>query len=329
MVRPARAVRAALVAAASLAACTDGGGVRDRELGGLVTAARPAAPPDPARAARDPDELGRLLARPWTRAASGLGPHRLTVRSAVEVKDGAQVVEHLDDTTSLELGDGGAFHATLDNSAGYGREVVWLGGALYQRPRYARWHKRGPETDDEPAAIADQLAATLGDYYALVARGVELSARPPTQEAGRPAVPVALALAPRPRPARPEPLRQRSWRDEARVSAVGGELVLDQATGAALRGKLTGAVDFVRAGRALTMSVEVEWSVALGPQAITPPADEQVVTTPTRLREVDDRNALLRGLAPTVGKAAVDPTTGEAPTAGATTGAGAAGGKSP
>ena len=26
-------------------------------------------------------------------------------------------------------------------------------------------------SDDEPAAIRDQLAATLGDYYALVARG--------------------------------------------------------------------------------------------------------------------------------------------------------------
>lgn len=305
------ALAAVVLWTAMTAACGTDGGTRDNELGGLVTARRAAAAPDPARATKDPDELGRALAQPWAVAVRALGPHRLTVRSVVEVREGAAVLEHLDDTTTLDVAGADGYHGTYDNSADYGREVVFTGGALYQRPRYARWHKRGPETDDEPARVRDQLAATLGDYYALVARQVELSARAPVQEAGRAATPIALALAPRPRPAPPAAVRQRSWRDGVTVRAVSGEIVLDQATGVALRAKLQGTVEFVRAGKPLTMTVEVEQSVALGPQAIAAPADDQVVATPTRLREVDDRNLLLRGLAPSIGKAATDPLGGE------------------
>ena len=220
------------------------------------------------------------------------------------------MIEHLDDTTTLDVADADTFHGTYANSADYGREAVYLAGALYVRPRYARWHQRGPETDDEPAQIRDQLAATLGDYYALLARGVELSAKGAVQEAGRTATPITLALASRPRAATPAAVTQRSWRDDATVSAVTGEIVVDQATGVPLRARLQGTIGFVRAGQPLTMTIEVEQAVALGPQTVTAPPDEEVVTTPTRLREVDDRNMLLRGLAPSVGTSAPDPLTG-------------------
>ena len=294
-------------------ACSTDGRVRDRDLGGLVTADRSKGagrPPDPTRAGRDPDELGRALAQPWSVAVKALGPHRLTVRSVVEVREGGAVLEHLDDTTTLDVADADTFHGTYENNQDYGREAVYLAGALYQRPRYARWHQRGPETDDEPAQVRDQFAATLGDYYALLARGVELSARGAVQEAGRAATPITLALASRPRAATPAAVTQRSWRDDATVSAVTGEIVVDQATGVALRARLQGTIGFVRAGKPLTMTIEVEQSVALGPQTVTAPPEEEVVTTPTRLREVDDRNMLLRGLAPSVGTSAPDPLTG-------------------
>lgn len=323
----AAAAGVALVALATTAGCSSDGGTRDRDLGGLVTARHGAAAPDAARAARDPDELGRALAQPWTVAVEALGPHRLTVRSVVEVKEGDTLLEHLDDTTTLDVAGADSYHGTYDNSADYGREVVFLAGALYQRPRYARWHQRGPETDAEPATIRDQLASTLGDYYALLARGVELSAKPATQEAGRAATPITLALASRPRAAAPATVTQRAWRDDATVTAVTGDVVLDQATGIALRAHVQGTIAFVRAGKPLTMTVEVEQAVTPGPQTVTAPAADQVVATPTRLREVDDRNMLLRGLAPSVGTAAPDPLAGGADPApaagpGATTGKG-------
>ena len=304
-------------------ACGTDGGTRDRDLGGLVNARRPAAAPDPARAVRDPDELARALAQPWSVAGKGLGPYRLTVKSVVDVHSGAEALEHLDDTMVLDVASADEFHGAYDNSAGYGREVIYTGGLLYQRPRYARWHQRPPETDDEAAQIRDQLAATLGDYYALVARGVELSAKAPVQEAGRAATPVALALAPRPRPAPPAAVAQRAWREDATISAVAGEVVLDQETGLALRGTLSGTIAFVREGKPMTMTIQVEQAIAFGPQTIAPPPEDVTVATPTRLREVDDRNMLLRGLAPPVGTAAPDPLTGEPTTPGAGPGTGA------
>lgn len=321
-----RKAGAALALGVVAVACGTDGGTRDRELGGLVTAREAASAPDPARAVRDPDELGRALAQPWSTAGKALGPYRLAVKSVVDVREGAVLLEHLDDTTSLEVVDADTYHGVYDNSADYGREVVFLDGALYQRPRYAKWHRRAPETDDEAAQIRDQLASTLGDYYALVARQVELSAKPPVQEAGRAATPIALALAPRPRAAPPAAVTQRAWREDATISAVSGEIVLDQETGLALRGKLSATVGFVRAGKPMSMTIDVEQAVTLGPQTITPPADDQVVATPTRLREVDDRNMLLRGLAPPVGTSAKDPLSGEVRGAGGDPGSAAGSG---
>jgi hypothetical protein len=324
-------VLAALTAGGAAAACSGDGGTRDRELGGLVTARHAAPAPDPARAARDPDELARALAQPWAVAVAALGPHRLTIRSVVEVKEGQSLLEHLDDTTTLDVGGPDAYHGVYQNSADYGREVVFLAGTLYQRPRYARWHGRAPESDEEPGAIRDQLAATLGDYYALLARGVELSAKGAIQESGRAATPIAIGLAPRAREVPAATVRQRAWRDDARVTAASGEIVLDQAGGFALRARVQGTVAFMRDGKPLTMSIEVEQSVAPGPKTIAAPEADQVVATPTRLREVDDRNFLLRGLAPPVGVAAPDPLGGGAGTGsgGEAGSAAGAGGRAP
>jgi hypothetical protein len=64
--------------------------------------------------------------------------------------------------------------------------------------------------------------------------------------------------------------------------------------------KLTGTVVFTRDGRRFTMKVSVDSSASeIGRAAAiaAPPAD-QVVSTPERLREVDDRDFLLQGIAP-------------------------------
>lgn len=299
--------RLALVLVA-LGAC-GGGGASDRELQGLVTSVSTAPKPiDTGRAARDGAELARALAQPWRVAAKVLGDHRLTVTSSVEVRDGTAVLERLGDETVIESAANGDYHAKSDNTADYGREVVALGGKLYLRPRYALWHARGPESDDEIAAIRDQMAAVLGDYTDLVARGIEVSDRGAVQQVGRPAHKLALALAPSPRGATKAAVTQRAWRDSVVVKSLTGEVVLDDELGVALGGKLVAEATFVRDGKPLTMAITVEHHVATIPApVIAAPPVEQTVATPERAREVDDRNALLQGIAPPQGKAATAP----------------------
>lgn len=291
---------------AVVAAC--GGDRSGGEPPGLVTRTTSAARPiDPGQAARDGAELARALAQPWQVAAAALGPHRLTVDSKVVVKDGATVLEELGEHTVIESAATGEYHATADNTADYGREVVWVGGTLYLRPRYALWHGRAPETPEEPAAIRDQLAAVLADYVDLCARGLEVSDKGATQAAGRSGHRVELKLTPSPRSAPPATVSQRAWRDRATVTAISGEVVLDDALGVALAATLAGEVRFERDGKPLTMAVTVTHTVEpIAAPTITAPASDQVVAAPTRSREVDDRNALLRGIAPPQGKAAVD-----------------------
>ncbi len=292
----------------ALAACGGGGG--DREPPGLVTSATTApAPIDVGRAAKDGRELARALAQPWRVAAAKLGDHRLTISSTATVKDAASTLEQLGETITIESAAAGPYHATADNTADDGREVIWLDGRLYLRPRYARWHGRGPETDDEPAAIRDQLAAVVGDYVELLTRGLEVSDKGAETVAGRPGHKLEVKLSPSPRPAAREALRQRSWRDTIEVVGVGGEVVLDDELGVALRAAVAGEVTFERDGKRLTMVITVKQLVeAIAAPAITAPAAELVVATPTRSREVDDRNTLLKGIAPPQGKAAIDET---------------------
>lgn len=294
--------------AVALGAC-GGSGAPDRELQGLVTSAATTPKPiDTARAARDGAELARALRQPWRVAAAALGDHRLTVDSSVEVRDGATVLERLGDRTVIESTAGGDYHGKSDNTADYGREVVALGGKLYLRPRYALWHVRAPETDDEVAAIRDQLAAVLGDYTDLVARGLEVSDRGAVQHAGRAAHKLALGLAPSQRGGGKAAVTQRAWRDSVVVKSLVGEVILDDDAGVALAGKLVAEVTFERDGKPLAMAITVDHAVErIAAPAIAAPPVEQTVATPERSREVDDRNALLQGIAPPQGKAATAP----------------------
>jgi hypothetical protein len=64
--------------------------------------------------------------------------------------------------------------------------------------------------------------------------------------------------------------------------------------------KLTGTLGFSREGRRFTMKLAVDSTISgLGTTAeIAPPSDDEVVATPERRREVDDRDYLLQGIAP-------------------------------
>jgi len=102
------------------------------------------------------------------------------------------------------------------------------------------------------------------------------------------------------------------------VEELAGEVVLDVEKGVPLSVKLVGAVGFARDGRRFRMRVSI--TAAIGPIGATPisaPPDGEVVATPERLREVDDRDYLLQGIAPPIRKnsdgTAVSPTPAPAP----------------
>lgn len=293
-------------ACAAASACGGGGGIPDEELEGLVISPPDEPPPiDLDRAVADGRELGRALAVGHHAVRGKLGAHVAVITSRVEVTEGSagEPVEQLSDETRLEVAADGRYHARLDNSADYGREVIFDGQALYLRPRYAKWHRRPPNDEHEAGAILDQMYAVAGDYFDLVAHAAEVSDKGAEQVAGRAGRRVEIRLAPRPGTPPAQPLTQRTWRESVVVQALSGDAVLDAETALPLRARFSATVGFQRDGRSFTMSLEVGHelsAIGAGPaaDALAVPAPEVVIATPERLREVDDRDQLLEGIAP-------------------------------
>jgi hypothetical protein len=288
----------------AIAACGRSSGVPDRDLGGLVVAPAKPGKVDVDRAAKDPDALGAALALPEHAIETALGPHATQIAMATHVTENAKAVEDLDDTTTIELGGSGAYHAVYSNSADYGREVTFVGSQLYLRPRYQRWHQRAPETPEESQQLLDSFAEPVAATWDLVAPGVELSDRGAVTVAGRSARKIDIKPAGSPKRPAAESLPQRKWRETRTIDGLTGEIVLDAETGAPLSVKLSGTVSFLRDGRRFAMQVSVQSDVTnIGkPAAITAPGGDDVVATPERLREVDDRDSLLQGIAPPLHK---------------------------
>ena len=292
--------RPLLFASLALVACGRSEGVPDEQLGGLVIAPKTkSAPIDVARAAKDPRELGRALSLPYGDVITALGPHTYSITTSTVVDEGGKKVNELSDQTKIELGDNATYSAVYTNSADYGREAISIGGQLYLRPRYQRWHGRAPEMPDEPVQIRDSFFVPIAATWELFAPGAELSDLGTAQVAGRSGKKIAVKLAPNASRPAAEPLIQRKWREKRSIESLSGEVVIDADKGVPLSVKLAGTVGFSRDGRHFTMKISLEASAtAFGKVAIAAPPADQVVATPERLREVDDRDFLLQGIAP-------------------------------
>jgi hypothetical protein len=300
-----RARLAAILTLGSAIACGRSQGVPDQELGELVVEPRqPDAKIVVDRAAKDPAELGRALAQPLSKLLVALGPHTATLSTLIVVDEAGKPVSTLGDKTKIEIGDGGAFHALYENDADYGREVIFSGGKLFLRPRYQRWHGRAPETADEPVALRDQFFEPIAATWDLLAPGIELTDKGAATAAGRPGRKIAIQQSPKPAKPAAEPIAQRKWREQRTIEEVTGEVILDTETGTPLEVKLAGTVSFMRDGRRFKLKTSLSASLSeIGkPTAITAPADNEVVATPERRREVDERDYLLQGIAPPIRK---------------------------
>jgi hypothetical protein len=300
----------AVALACLLAACGRSQGIPDRDLGGLVVAPAKPGKIDVDAAAKHPEALGAALALPAHAIASALGPHTAKIAMATHVTENGTPVSDLDDDTTIELGGSGAYHALYTNSDDYGREVTYMpaagsaAAALYLRPRYQRWHERAPEGPEEAEQILDGFGEPVVATWDLLAPGAELSDRGVVQVAGRAGRKIEVKPAGSPRTPPPEPLPQRKWRETRTIDGITGEVVLDAETGVPLSVRLSGNVGFVRDGRHFAMQVSVQSDVSnVGtPAVILTPAGDDVVATPERMREVDDRDFLLQGIAPPLRK---------------------------
>ena len=300
-----RSVAALSLAAVACAACGRAQGVPDQELGGLVVDTKvPDKAIDLDLAAKDPAEVTRALTRPYRLMVAALPPHTVILQGKTTVEEAGKVTDELGETSSIALGDGGTFKGEYTNTADYGREVLFVGGKLYLRPRYQRWHVRAPETADEPAALRDSFVASIAATWDLLAPAAELTDLGPVDLAGRRGRKIAVKMSPSPAKNPPETLAQRKWRESRAIEELTGEVVLDADKGVPLSVKLTGAVGFTRDGRRFKMKVSLSSTVsAVGSAvAVTAPPEGEVVATPERLREVDDRDYLLQGIAPPIRK---------------------------
>jgi hypothetical protein len=283
------------------AACGRPQGVTDQDLPGLVVEARRAESPiDVDRAARDPAELRRALERPYRVMRAALGPHSVSVNTATTVEEAGKPVSELSDHAQIDNGDGAAYKAVYSNSADYGRETIYVGDKLYLRPRYQRWHARSPEEPDEPDDLRDRYFDAVAATWDLLAPAAELADRGAVEVAGRAGRKIEVRRSPEPRDPPAEPIAQRKWRERRSIDAVSGEIVLDVEHGVPLSVKLAGNIGFSRDGRRFAMKVSVDSTLSgLGSAAvITVPSDAEIVATPERMREVDDRDYLLQGIAP-------------------------------
>jgi len=296
---------AAILTLGSAVACGRSQGVPDEDLGPLVV--EPHVEDGKIvvdRAAKDPAELSRALALPHHKVLAAIGPHTATLATMTTVEEAGKPVSALGDKTKIMNGETGAFHALYENDADYGREVIFVGGTMYLRPRYQKWHGRAPEAADEPVALRDQFFEPIAATWDLLAPAVELSDKGPADVAGRPGRKIAIQLSPKPAKPRAETVAQKKWREQRTIEEVTGEVILDAANGTPLSVQLAGTVSFMRDGRRFKMKTSITAALSGIGTAVTimAPEPKEVVATPERLREVDDRDYLLQGIAPPLRK---------------------------
>jgi hypothetical protein len=270
-------------------------------LGGLVASADPDEPVAVDRAAADPAALLRAVRVPHHRVAGALGAHVFRATSSVDVTvtGGGEPDAHekLDVTARIEYAEPQRFRAVVENSADYGREIVFADGQLYLRPRYGAFHRRPPSDEHEPAGWRDDIYAELAGHLELLAPGLAVRDGGAADVNGRPARRIELARAETPRELPAPAMPQRAWRGSVEVESLSGEIFLDQVTGAPLRARLEGVARARRDQRAVRMHIVVEHAVEAIGQTVAITAPDEWVDTPVRSREVADREILLEDIA--------------------------------
>jgi hypothetical protein len=254
---------AVALAAALLAACSRSDAAR------LAPAAK--APPaafdwDHPIAALDlaPDDVAaRLGSFEWT------GTVEWTVERSGDDARRVHVVEH----HRVRQAATGEFevHADVDPGLGAGtdggKDVAWTGGMTYARAKYAPWRERPTDHGRDARRYRDESFLAPRAIARLVGPALEVRAAGDAEAVGRSARRLAISLArgvapaaapeyPADPPPDEDTKRRRAFLDGLRPQSASGELLLDAATGAPLRVRLTASFT-VQGDPAARATVEV------------------------------------------------------------------------
>jgi hypothetical protein len=201
-------------------------------------------------AARDVGALALALTSPYHGAFAALGAHRLRDHAALRLV-GDEEDEELAVDQEIAFAGPEELRARAQSSAGYARDVVIAGQAIYARPGHGPFHRRPPERSDEIRDLIDDLAASPGAYLAPLLPGAVIQRSRAVERFGRRAL--AIELVTGDGRTRIDPI---TWGvDRAVVRAVRGEVVLDAETALPLAAEVSGELELVRGGRRLVLSV--------------------------------------------------------------------------
>jgi len=272
----------------------------ESDLGGLLHADKAPAAIDVSRASQDFAELARAVTQPHHVVTEALGAHAVRMTASSQVSSGGKLVDGLKTESRLLIDQHGHFRAEADNDKDYGRHAIYDGEWLYLRPRFGKYHKRRAETPEEPGQLFDAMTETPAAHFELVGPGAAIRKSREDTVGGRPALVVVLEHLADNRERPQEKIAQREWRASAKTTACEGTIALDKETGVLLAATLTGTLAYTRDGQNFTMKLDLDYEIAdVGTASeVSPPPEEETVSAPRTSKELEEREALLRSIAP-------------------------------
>ena len=216
---------------------------------------------DAQKLASDPKLAHRVLDMGPAEVTERLGPHRFSAEVSFEWSAGKEKVK-LSENRLLDSAAGGVsgdFHARMDNSREQGLEVVRARGQVFARSKYGKYRLR---LRDRGMAerTRDETAGALREMDGLFQGRLDLALDGPTSVEGRPAIRYTVKLvdaAPQVKGARIETppaaayarggldedsARRQRFIDQRQPKKLGGEVLVDSATGVVLRAHLDGTL---------------------------------------------------------------------------------------
>ena len=236
-------------------------------------------------------EVTRSLNNPHTAVFQALGAHQFTGSSTISIGSSQTTLENVESKTELKIDKGGQYFASLTNQKGYGRDVYFIKDTLYLRPGVGRYHKRLPNSKQEPVDIREQVFSDLTGYFEIFAPDVEFSASGEAVTAKRPVVVLAIAKKPTPTK-RNKPLPpEKSWRNTISVTKIAGTVHIDKSSGVPLAVQFTGEATFKRGGQDLTMQVSYDHQLSnIGKEELLSlPKDAKVVSSELEASQISLR----------------------------------------
>ncbi len=244
-------------------------------------------------------ELEKAVGLTSAEAAKKLGAHKLVQSAKLQLAVG-EAKDALDETWTMEVDARGNAHLNHENSHDTGFETWFLDGQAYVRPRYGRFVRRLAEGDEIERA-RDEQQGVFASWLAVLGRWAARKDGGAVTHLGRPAHKIVLSL-----DGSPSRLRDKDpnhqWRKQMMVSALSGEVIVDDASGAPLHAVLDasytaprGTMEATKPGEvAVTLSYRADVQDLGAVAQLQPPAD--FVPALVRPRPLVDKQVLLDGL---------------------------------